>query len=338
MTETLSPVEDLDDAALIAMMAEATAMAEPAPEPTPGELPVVDALGAYLRDIGRYTLLTADQEVSLMKRVEKGRLAEEGLAGRATLTRAKKQTLIRERDDGDAARRAMIEANLRLVVSIARRYVRSGLPLLDLIQEGNIGLMRTIDKFDWRRGFKFSTYATWWIRQAIQRGVAERGRAIRLPVHIHELMMRVHRARGSLAGAGRDPTDEELAGAADMPIDRLIELRTMSAELLSLETPLGADGDATLGDFVRDADADAKFDDVLSGIRLDEMMEVLSTLPPREYTILSLRFGLSGGEPLTLEQVGVVFGLTRERIRQLEAKALTRLRHPSRSQRLRSEV
>jgi RNA polymerase primary sigma factor len=336
MSETVSEVEELDDAMLLALMAEATPAVTLSREPSVDDLPVADSLGVYLREIGRYALLTAAEEVTLMQRIETGRRAEEALASAGSIARGRRHALEIERLDGEAARHAMIQANLRLVVSIARRYLRSGLPLLDLIQEGNIGLMRTIDKFDWRRGFKFSTYATWWIRQAIQRGVAERGRAIRLPVHVHDLMMRIHRARGSLAGAGRDPTDDELAAAADMPVDRLIELRNMSAALLSLETPVGSEGEATLGDFIHDGDADAKYEEVLSSIRLDEMMEVLATLPAREYTIISLRFGLTGGEPLTLEQVGTVFGLTRERIRQLEAKALTRLRHPSRSQRLRT--
>ncbi|MBI4729319.1 MAG: sigma-70 family RNA polymerase sigma factor [Acidobacteria bacterium] len=299
----------------------------------------LDALGTYLREIGRYPLLTAEQEVRLAKRIEAGVKAQKRLAkGNGGITAPKRRELERSRRDGGMAKHDMVQANLRLVVSIARRYRATGIPLLDLVQEGNIGLMRAVDKFDWRKGFKFSTYATWWIRQAIQRGIADRGRAIRLPVHVHELLVRVRRARSELeAQLGREATDDEVAKAARLLVVRVRELRGLAANLLSLETPVGEAGEATLGEFVPDETASVQFDEVLSVIGREELERVLSTLTGRERTILALRFGLTGEEPLTLEEVGRRFGLTRERIRQLEAKALAKLRHPSRSAVLRTE-
>jgi RNA polymerase primary sigma factor len=332
---------DLDDAELLAEAAEQLEVEEETPlRPEEAErLGDLDALGTYLREIGRYPLLTAAQEVELAKRIENGAKSEKKLQKGESMTPTKRRQLEALRRDGAAAKHDMVQANLRLVVSIARRYRATGIPLLDLVQEGNIGLMRAVDKFEWRKGFKFSTYATWWIRQAIQRGIADRGRAIRLPVHVHELLVRVRRARSELeAQLGREATDEEVAKAARLPLARVRELRGLAANLLSLETPVGEAGEATLGEFVPDEAANVQFEDVLSGIGREELEKVLETLTERERTILALRFGLTGEEPLTLEEVGKRFGLTRERIRQLEAKALAKLRHPSRSAALRTET
>jgi RNA polymerase primary sigma factor len=264
-----------------------------------------DALGTYLREVGRHRLLTAAEEVTIAKRIEKG--------------------------DQDATEE-MICANLRLVVSIARRYRATSIPLLDLIQEGNLGLMRAVEKFDWRKGFKFSTYATWWIRQAIQRGIADRGRTVRLPVHIHEQLVRLRREQRELeATLGREATAAELAGAAELPMDRVRALLGAGRAPISLETPVGDRGDTTLGDFVSDGSTDDPFPEVLQTVGRLELERALHTLPERERMILAMRFGLTGEEPMTLERIGERFGLTRERIRQLEAKALAKLRHPSRS-------
>ncbi len=290
-----------------------------------------DAVGAYLRDIRRYELLSADQEVALAKRIEVGERAAHCLtrAGGSASARRKWERLDH---DGRVARDHMIQSNLRLVVSIARRYRWTGMPLLDLIQEGNIGLIRGVAKYDWRRGFKFSTYATWWIRQAIQRGVAERGRAIRLPVHVHDLLWSVARARLELEHElGRQPDDEEVARSGGLPVSRVTDLQAFSARILSLDAPLGETGDATLGDFVPDGSSDAGYEDVLASIVRQELVDVLSTLSQREGRVITLRFGLAGQEPMTLEEIGGLFGVTRERIRQIEAKALAKLRHPSRS-------
>ena len=311
----------------------------PAPRESAG-LPddaTVDGLRTYLRDIGRYRLLTAAEEIALAKRIHSGNRAAIRLKAGGAISSSRRRALSRTCRDGAKAKDSMIQANLRLVVSIARRYQATGVPLLDLIQDGNIGLIHTVDKFDWRRGFKFSTYATWWIRQAIQRGLADRGRTIRLPVHINEEMMRMQRARRDLMGLGREPTDQELGDAMLMSTNQVRGLRVLSRGVMSLETPVGEDGEATVGEFVADDTSEQRFEEVLTAIGATEIEHVLSTLPTREHVILALRFGLNGEEPLTLEQVGRRFGLTRERIRQLEAKALVRLRHPSRSMALRLE-
>jgi RNA polymerase primary sigma factor len=271
----------------------------------PDEAYTSDSLGTYLREIGRHRLLTGPEEVELAKRIEKG--------------------------DAEATEQ-MICANLRLVVSLARRYRATGIPLLDLIQEGNLGLMRAVEKFDWRKGFKFSTYATWWIRQAIQRGVADRGRTVRLPVHIHEQLVSLRRERRELeAVLGREASPAELAAVAEIPTERVRALLGAGLAPLSLETPVGDHGGTTLGDFVTEDSDEEQFGDVMRSVGRRELDHTLSTLPERERIILAMRFGLAGEEPMTLEQIGERFGLTRERIRQLEAKALSKLRHPSRS-------
>ena len=291
-----------------------------------------DGIGVYLREIGRYALLSGEEERTLARAIEKGDLAAARLtSGRVRSERGIRQ-LERTRCEGEAARTKMINSNLRLVVSIARRYRATGMPFLDLIQEGNLGLIRAVEKFDWRRGYKFSTYATWWIRQAVQRGIADRGRVIRLPVHVHDLLLRVRKTRGELEGSlGREATAEEVAHGSKVSPRRVEDLQRLNSAPLSLETPMGDEGTTNLGELVHDPGADADFEEVYRGIQHSDLLRVLGTLSEREKLILLLRFGLSGEQPLTLEEVGRRFGLTRERIRQLEGKALAKLRHPSRS-------
>ena len=291
-----------------------------------------DGIGAYLREIGRYPLLKAEEETELAQRIEEGDLAARKLAsGRVRSERGRAQ-LERARRNGEEARDRMIRSNLRLVVSIARRYRSTGMPFLDLIQEGNLGLIRAVEKFDWRRGFKFSTYATWWIRQAVQRGIADRGRVVRLPVHVHDLLLRVRKTRGELEGSlGREATAEEIANGSRISAGRVEDLQRLNAAPLSLETPMGDEGATNLGELVSDPQADERFEDVFRDLQRNDVLRVLGTLTERERVILLLRFGMTGEQPMTLEEVGRRFGLTRERIRQLEGKALAKLRHPSRS-------
>jgi len=291
-----------------------------------------DAIGAYLREIGRYPLLSAEEEVTLARQIEEGETATRRLASGRIKSERGLRELERARRAGDDARAQMINSNLRLVVSIARRYRATGMPFLDLIQEGNLGLIRAVEKFDWKRGFKFSTYATWWIRQAVQRGIADRGRVIRLPVHVHDMLLRVRKTRGELEGSlGREATAAEVANGSKVTARRVEDLQRLNAAPLSLETPMGDDGTTNLGEIVRDPNADDDFEKVHRDIQRSDMLRVLGTLTEREKVILLLRFGLTGEQPLTLEEVGRRFGLTRERIRQLEGKALSKLRHPSRS-------
>jgi len=290
-----------------------------------------DAVGAYLREIGRFPLLKPEEEVELAQAIEQGDLAARRLASGKIRSERTRAELERARRRGEDARERMIRQNLRLVVSIARRYRATGMPFLDLIQEGNLGLIRAVEKFDWRRGFKFSTYATWWIRQAVQRGIADRGRVIRLPVHVHDMLLRVRKARGELEGSlGREASVEELAHGSRISPRRVQDLQRLNAAPLSLETPMG-EGTTNLGELVRDPSADEHFEEVFRDIQRTDMIRVLETLSEREKVILLLRFGMSGEQPMTLEEVGQRFGLTRERIRQLEGKALAKLRHPSRS-------
>jgi RNA polymerase sigma factor (sigma-70 family) len=292
-----------------------------------------DLVRLYLTDIGQYTLLTKDDEVRLAKAIEAGKLAkEEQEAGDAkTLTATKRRELRKAIREGEIAERAFVQSNLRLVVSIAKKYQASGLPLLDLIQEGNLGLMHAVEKFDWRKGFKFSTYATWWIRQAITRGIANTGRTIRLPVHAGDTLARLQKARSRLElKFGRPATLAELSKEVEMPEDKVTEALRFAAEPLSLSEPLREDGDAELGDVVEDRSAESPFEVAATALLPEEIQRLLAPLDEREREILRLRFGLDGsGEGRTLEEVGEHFNLTRERIRQIEARAMSKLRHPS---------
>ncbi|MDI9438868.1 MAG: RNA polymerase sigma factor RpoD [Limnochordia bacterium] len=267
-----------------------------------------DPVRMYLKEIGRVPLLTAEEEVELAKRIEQG--------------------------DQEAVRK-LAEANLRLVVSIAKRYVGRGMQLLDLIQEGNLGLIKAVEKFDYRKGFKFSTYATWWIRQAITRSIADQARTIRIPVHMVETINKLTRvSRQLLQELGRAPTPEEIAEEMDMPPERVREIMKIAQEPVSLETPIGEEEDSHLGDFIEDQEATAPAEAAAFTMLQEQLEEVLESLTPREQQVLKLRFGLEDGRGRTLEEVGQVFGVTRERIRQIEAKALRKLRHPSRSKKL----
>ncbi len=290
-----------------------------------------DLVRLYLTDIGQYTLLTKDDEVRLAKAIEAGKEAGEEMAQAKTLTATKRRELRKAIRDGEVAERAFVQSNLRLVVSIAKKYQASGLPLLDLIQEGNLGLMHAVEKFDWRKGFKFSTYATWWIRQAITRGIANTGRTIRLPVHAGDTLARLQKARSRLElKYGRPATLAELSKEVEMPEDKVTEALRFAAEPLSLSEPLREDGDAELGDVVEDRSAESPFETAATALLPEEIQRLLAPLDEREREILRLRFGLDGSsEGRTLEEVGEHFNLTRERIRQIEARAMSKLRHPS---------
>ncbi|MFM9093375.1 MAG: RNA polymerase sigma factor RpoD/SigA [Acidimicrobiaceae bacterium] len=290
-----------------------------------------DLVRLYLTDIGQYVLLTKDDEVRLAKAIEEGKTAE------ATLKKTEKQiTPTRRRElnkvvrAGARAERQFVQSNLRLVVSIAKKYQASGLPLLDLIQEGNLGLMHAVEKFDWRKGFKFSTSATWWIRQAITRGIANTGRTIRLPVHAGDTLARLQKARSRLElKFGRHATLAELAEEVEMPADKVTEALRFAAEPLSLSEPLREDGDAELGDVVEDRSAESPFEVAATALLPEEITRLLAPLDEREREILALRFGLDRGEPRTLDEVREAFNWTRERIRHTEASARSKLRHPS---------
>ena len=294
-----------------------------------------DLVRLYLTDIGQYPLLTKDDEVRLAQEIEAGAEARAMLEADqqedgSPVTPPKKRELRRADRKGVRAERTFVQSNLRLVVSIAKKYQASGLPLLDLIQEGNLGLMHAVEKFDWRKGFKFSTYATWWIRQAITRGIANTGRTIRLPVHAGDTLARLQKARSRLElKYGRPATLAELAVEVDMPEDKVSEALRFAAEPLSLSEPLREDGDAELGDVVEDRNAEDPEEAAAVSRLPDEIAKLLGPLDEREREILKLRFGLDRGEPRTLEEVGEHFNLTRERIRQIEARAMSKLRHPS---------
>ena len=289
-----------------------------------------DLVRLYLTDIGQYPLLTKEDEVRLAQKIEKGVEAREKLSTSEELTAKEKSDLKRLDRNGARAEKKFVQSNLRLVVSIAKKYQASGLPLLDLIQEGNLGLMHAVEKFDWRKGFKFSTYATWWIRQAITRGIANTGRTIRLPVHAGDTLARLQKARTRLElKYGRPATMTELAADVEMPEDKITEALRFANEPLSLSKPLREDGDAELGDVVEDRGAASPFEVAATALLPDEIARLLAPLDEREREILKLRFGLDRGEPRTLEEVGEHFNLTRERIRQIEARAMSKLRHPS---------
>jgi RNA polymerase sigma factor (sigma-70 family) len=294
-----------------------------------------DGVRQYLNAIGRVPLLTAEEEVDLAKRFHAG-LAAKDLLTSPGVPAAAKLRLRRLIEDGARAQERLVTANLRLVVSVARRYLGRGLSLLELVQEGNLGLMRGVEKFDHTKGYKFSTYATWWIRQALTRGTANKARAVRLPVHVHELVAKVRRTEFELLQVlGRDPTDEEVAEDLGLTVPRLRELRLAGREVTSLDRAVGEDGETTLGDLVRDDDAPDPESVAATELARLEVVAALAQLHERERGVLELRYGLSGDEPRTLEEIGDLYGVTRERIRQIEKKTLAKLRHPSHARRLR---
>ena len=296
-----------------------------------------DPVKDYLKQIGRVNLLNAEQEVDLSERIEAGLYAQHLLD-----TESDKMDFKRRRElkwaanDGKRAKDHLLEANLRLVVSLAKRYTGRGMLFLDLIQEGNLGLIRAVEKFDWKKGFKFSTYATWWIRQAITRAMADQARTIRVPVHMVEVINKLSRVqRQMLQDLGREPTPDELARELDMPVEKVQEVQKYGREPISLHTPLGEDGDSEFGDLIEDTDAIAPSDAVAFSLLQEQFRQVLETLSPREAGVIKMRYGLEDGQPKTLDDIGRVYGVTRERIRQIESKTMSKLRHPSRSQTLR---
>jgi RNA polymerase primary sigma factor len=302
------PGEEREDADRLEAPEASNGEAAAPEEAETDEAGIDDPVRMYLKEIGRIPLLTADEEVELARRVEQG---------------------------DEEARRRLVEANLRLVVSIAKRYVGRGMLFLDLIQEGNLGLLKAVEKFDWRKGFKFSTYATWWIRQAITRAIADQARTIRIPVHMVETINRLVRVQQQLLQQfGREPTPAEIGRAMGLEEDRVREILQIAQEPVSLETPVGEEEDSHLSEFIEDTQSPAPVEAVARRMLREQIEEVLGTLTPREEEVLRLRFGLDDGRPRTLEEVGRLFGVTRERVRQIEAKALRKLRHPTRSKRL----
>jgi RNA polymerase primary sigma factor len=299
-----------------------------------------DPVRAYLRRIGRVPLLTAAKEVDLAKRIEGGLYASERLRQSGKdgewLSTAMRRDLDWVSRDGARARDQLLEANLRLVVSIAKRYTGHGMAFLDLVQEGNLGLIRAVEKFDYVKGYKFSTYATWWIRQAISRAMADQARTVRIPVHMVEVINRLGRMRRDLLqDLGREPTAGELAKGLDITPERVLEVQQYARAPISLDQTIGDEGDSQLGDFIEDSEAVVAMDAVSFSLLQDQLKQVLTTLSEREAGVVRLRFGLTDGRPRTLDEIGQVYGVTRERIRQIESKAMSKLRHPSRSERLR---
>ena len=306
----------------------------------PEGISIDDPVRMYLKEIGKVPLLSADEEINIAMRMEKGdeakQMLESGInADGKSLTDEEKKQCQAAIDDGTQAKRLLAEANLRLVVSIAKRYVGRGMLFLDLIQEGNLGLIKAVEKFDYRKGYKFSTYATWWIRQAITRAIADQARTIRIPVHMVETINKLIRvSRQLLQEYGREPTPEEIAKAMGISEAKVREIIKIAQEPVSLETPIGEEEDSHLGDFIPDDDAPAPAEAASHALMREQLWDVLNTLTPREKKVLRLRFGLDDGNQRTLEEVGREFKVTRERIRQIEAKALRKLRHPSRSKKL----
>ncbi|MCW3842695.1 RNA polymerase sigma factor [Micromonospora yasonensis] len=299
-----------------------------------------DSVRAYLKQIGKVPLLNAEQEVELAKRIEAGLYAAERLRaaeeGEEKLTRDMQRDLLWISRDGERAKNHLLEANLRLVVSLAKRYTGRGMAFLDLIQEGNLGLIRAVEKFDYTKGYKFSTYATWWIRQAITRAMADQARTIRIPVHMVEVINKLGRIqRELLQDLGREPTPEELAKEMDITPEKVLEIQQYAREPISLDQTIGDEGDSQLGDFIEDSEAVVAVDAVSFSLLQDQLQQVLQTLSEREAGVVRLRFGLTDGQPRTLDEIGQVYGVTRERIRQIESKTMSKLRHPSRSQVLR---
>jgi RNA polymerase primary sigma factor len=338
-------VEVVEDEAIVVEAAEEE---EPAPDAEEDrrrarreieealKAPTNDPVRMYLKEIGRVALLTAAEEVSLAKRIEAGLLATDKLAEKPDLSEDDRDDLRWIERDGARAKRHLVEANLRLVVSIAKRYVGRGMAFLDLIQEGNLGLIRAVEKFDYAKGFKFSTYATWWIRQAITRAIADQARTIRIPVHMVETINKLVRIqRQLLQDLGREPTADEIATQMEMTPEKVREIQKISQEPVSLETPIGEEEDSHLGDFIEDSEAVVPLERASFKLLQEQLESVLHTLSGREKEVIRLRFGLVDGQPRTLEEVGKKFGVTRERIRQIESKTLSKLRHPSRSQKLR---
>lgn len=298
--------------------------------------PTNDPVRMYLKEIGRVALLTAQEEVDLAKRIEAGLVAVDEMKKEESLSDQQWRDFRWTERDGMMAKRHLVEANLRLVVSIAKRYVGRGMAFLDLIQEGNLGLIRAVEKFDHEKGFKFSTYATWWIRQAITRAIADQARTIRIPVHMVETINKLARIqRQLLQDLGREPTADEIATQMELPPEKVREIQKISQEPVSLETPIGEEEDSHLGDFIEDSEAIVPLERASFRLLQEQLESVLHTLSEREKEVIEMRFGLKDGQPRTLEEVGKKFGVTRERIRQIESKTLSKLRHPSRSQKLR---
>jgi len=295
-----------------------------------------DPVKDYLKLIGRVSLLKAIEEVTIAKRIEAGLFAQHKLDSGAKIAPKLKKELAWIAEDGQRAKQHLLEANLRLVVSPAKRHTGRGMPFLDLIQEGNLGLIRAVEKFDYTKGFKFSTYATWWIKQAITRAMADQSRTIRVPVHMVEVINKVSRAQRTLSiDLGRAPTPAELAKDLDMTVEKLEEVQTFGREPISLHTPLGEDGGSEFGDLIEDTEAPVADDVVTYSFMQEQIRSVLDTLAERESGVIALRFGLRDGRPRTLEEISAVYGVTRERIRQIESKTMSKLRHPARSQSLR---